>query len=567
MHPLRIAALACLIASTACLESPEVDLVGPRVAAASLQGPRSVEVSVTPELIIDFSEALDPASIHPGSVALIAWEPLDSCSRTPICDEGSCERGTCQVSPLKVTQRRALDRGTYSGESVELVHELGVGPAGPGTRLTIRARRPLAAHRRHSLIVGAAVRDRSGAPLVDEWGRIAGFERDFVTAGRGSGGPEPRLIAPAPGQAGVPTNVAAIDTEFWPPIPPPGPDATLWLEPEEPGERLVLIDPITCPGWAPGACLRWRSSGPLAENTRYRPAGGSVLDRHGRPVLLPAAEHETWFRVGSGPDLEPPRASATAQMRGRCLAVWIDAGEPVEALLRVGEAEQRAAIAELGWIGLGIDEELDPEQRVAWTIELRDLADNRATLEGEVAAGASFASSLPRVSLTEILANPSGPEPVAEFVELLAGPSGASLEGVYLADMSLAEVREAWASGKTQGDALPAVELEPNEVAVVVATGYAEIDPVKDPQPPSSTRLLVVDKSLGNSGLKNEGEPVILWALTEHGPTLISSYGNWINTAAKAHEGRSVVAGSDGCDLPDRWRSHPFGRSTPGTLP
>jgi hypothetical protein len=567
MHKLRAVSFIFLVWLSACLEPPEVDLIGPTVTAASLAGPRSVEVSVMPELIVEFSEAIDPASIHPASVALIEWQPLDSCSRTTICEKGSCERGTCQVSPLKVTQRRALDRGNYKGESVEWVHELGPGPAGPGTRLTIRTRRPLASHRRHSLIIGAGVRDRSGAPLVDEYGRIAGFERDFVTAGRGSGGPEPRLVAPLPGQAGVPTNVAAIDTEFWPPISMPGADATLWLEPEDGAELLRLVDPIACPEWAPGTCLRWRPSRALVEDTRYRPVGGSVVDRHGRPVLLPAVEHETWFRVGSGPDLDAPSASATAQMRGRCLAIWIDAGEPVDARLRVGAAEQRAVIPEAGWIGLMIDDELEPEQRVVWTIELRDLADNAAMLEGELPAGASFAASLPRIQLTEILANPSDPEPDGEFVELLAGPNGAALEGVYVADASLAEIRDAWSTGKTLGDPLPAVVLEPGEVAIVVGTGYAGIQPRKDPAPASGTRLLVVDKSIGNGGLKNAGERVTLWAMTDHGPTAISTYGNWIATDRKAHEGRSVVAGADGCDLPDRWRSHPFGRATPGTLP
>src|SRR5690606_33259326 len=173
---------------------------------------------------------------------------------------------------------------------------------------------------------------------------------------------------------------------------------------------------------------------------------------------------------------------------------------------------------------------------------------------------------LPRARLTEILANPSGPEPDAEVIELLAGPDGGSLDGVYLADTSLVEIRAAWSTGNAPGDPLPAIELLPDGVAIVVGSDYG-LEPGDDPQPPGGTRLIVVDKSLATSGLKNAGEPVTLWAQTEHGPAVISSYGNWIDTRAKAHEGRSVVAGSDGCDLPDRWRSHPFGRSTPGTLP
>src|SRR5690606_39022029 len=101
---------------------------------------------------------------------------------------------------------------------------------------------------------------------------------------------------------------------------------------------------------------------------------------------------------------------------------------------------------------------------------------------------------------------------------------------------------------------------------IIVAAGYAT-ETGDDPQPPPSTKRLVVDASIGAGGLKNVGERLTLWAETEHGPALISSYGNWIDTSAKAHEGRSVVAGHDGCDLPTRWRSHPFGRSTPGALP
>src|SRR5690606_4570423 len=121
--------------------------------------------------------------------------------------------------------------------------ELGDGPAGEGTRLTIRPQRPLAGHRRYSLVIGAGVRDRSGAPLVDEYARVTAWQRDFVTAARGSAGPEPRIVAPTPGQVDVPTNIATIDTEFWPPVPTNQPGATLLLEARE-GQAIELVDPI-----------------------------------------------------------------------------------------------------------------------------------------------------------------------------------------------------------------------------------------------------------------------------------------------------------------------------------
>jgi len=559
--------IAWALALLGCFEPPEVDLIGPTVIAASLPGPRSVELSVTPELVVEFSEAIDPASIHAGSVALIPWDELSSCARTPVCPKGSCERGTCQEWPLTVTKRAAIDRGSFAGdEGVALIYELGEGAAGPDTRLHIRPRRPLAGHRRHRLIVGAAVRDRSGAPLVDDYGQIAGWQRDFVTAGRGSGGPEPRLVAPAPGQHAVPTNVARIDTEFWPPIPIPSAAATLLLEPEQAGAVVELIDPQACPGWVPGTCLRWRPAHELEPDHRYRLAGGSLVDRHGRPALLPAEQHETWFALGSGPDLQAPQPRVTAQMRGRCLGLWVEVGESVAAVVRVGQAEGQAIIHRAGWIGLAVTEELEPTHALAWSLELTDLADNHAVVEGQLEAGASFDPALPRLDLTEILANPLASGNHAEFVELRAGPAGAELAGVYISDLSPADIREAWFNGKLIGDALPAVALEPNEVAVVVPAGYAT-HVGEDPRPPPSTRLLVVGASIGVSGLKNVGEPVTLWKQTDHGPTAISTYSNTIKTDAKAHKGRSVVAGHDGCDLPDRWRSHPFGRSTPGSLP
>lgn len=565
MDKSRLFPLSCVCALVACFEPPEADLVGPTVEAASLVGPRSVELSVMPELVVEFSEPIDPASIHAGSVALVVWEELESCALSPICAEGSCERGTCQGSPLTTSERSAIDRGEFA-DGIALVYVLGEGPAGPDSRLSIRPRRPLASHRRHSLIVGAAVRDRSGAPLVDDNGAIAGWQRDFVTADQGSGGPEPRLVAPAHGQARVPTNVAAIDTSFWPPIPEPAPGANLWLEPQQPGAIIELVDPVVCPGWVPGTCLRWRPAQALAPDSQYRPAGGSLVDRHGRPALLPAAERETWFTVGPGPDLQAPEPSTSAQMRGRCLALWVEVGEAVEVLLRAGEHEQRASIDGAGWIGLAITDALEPDHSVAWSLELRDFANNHAVVDGELSAGLGFAAELPQLRLTEVLANPSGPEPHAEFVELRAGPAGAALSGVHLADASLAQVRDAWASGDVLGDPLPAIELAPNEIAIIVASGHAS-ESSDDPQPPPATKRLVVDASIGTGGLKNVGERLILWAETEHGPALISSYGNWIDTSATKHEGRSVVAGHDGCDLPNRWRSHPLGRSTPGSLP
>jgi hypothetical protein len=108
--------------------------------------------------------------------------------------------------------------------------------------------------------------------------------------------------------------------------------------------------------------------------------------------------------------------------------------------------------------------------------------------------------------------------------------------------------------------------IEAGQIALLVGSGWAP-DLGGDPSPPPSTPLLVVDASLASGGLGNAGEPLTLWRASEQGPVVVARYGNWIDTSAKAHGGRSVVAEPDGCDLPDRWRSHPLATSTPGTLP
>jgi hypothetical protein len=569
VHPRVLASLA-LVFIFACLpEPPAVDLVGPQVHSSSLVGPRSVEVPVRPELVVEFTEPLDPATVHPGSVALVAWELLDErCELSPICPEGSCERGRCQAQSLSSSERGAVERGEFDAglpHAVALELELGPGEAGADSRLVIRTRRALEAHRRHSLVIGPAVRDRGGALLVDEHERAVAWQRDFVTAGVGSSGPQLRLISPAPGELDVATNLARVETAVWPPI-SLQPGATTALEPEDGGVAIELVEPVECPGWVPGTCLRWRPAGSLRAEVRYRAVGGSLVDRLGQPTSLPAPSRETWFRAGIGPDHAPPEAELSASLRARCLAVWVDAGEPVEALLQVGEASRRAAIDRAGWVGLELDAGVQPGDRVDWSLELRDLADNLARHEGSLEAGASFHPAIPRLRITEILANPSGPEPDAELVELLAGADGAELDGLHLSDVNFAEIEAAWLAGDPPpGDLLPARSLAPGELAIVVSSAWSPGD--DDPAPPASTEILRVDASLGEGGLKNAGEPLSLWLAGEQGPVLVASYGNWVDTSAAAHGGRSLVSGPDGCDLPDRWRSHPQGRSSPGVLP
>jgi hypothetical protein len=497
-------------------------------------------------------------------VALLEWELLDDrCDLTPLCSKGSCERGRCQTQSLGAGERSALERGEFDASvphAITLALELVDGAAGPTSQLLVRPLRPLDAHRRYSLVIGPALRDRNGAPLVDDYDRAVAWQRDFVTAGIGSSGPEPILLTPAPGQLQVATNLARVETQLWPPVPIPQPEATLLLEADDRSEPIVLVDPIDCIGWVPGTCLAWRPASILQPGVRYRPAGGSLADRLGRTAVRPGATRETWFESGSVSDDDPPDAEIVEQLHGRCLALWVDAGEPVEVALQVGELVRRSAIDHAGFVGLELTG-LAPGDAITWTIELHDLAGNHATHDGQLVAGPGFDAALGHLRITEILANPSGPEPDGEFVEVLAGPDGAELDGVRLSDLSFAEITHALAMGDDPpGDPLPAASLAAGELAIIVGNSWPEGST-------GSARVLVLASSLAGGGLKNAGEPVTLWMPTEHGPIELARYGNWIETGASSHDGRSVIAGLDACDLPDRWRSHPQGLSSPGSLP
>lgn len=566
MRPNPRSLLALIPTLAACIEVPVPDLDGPRVLASSLPDPRSVEVSVWPGIELELSEPLDPGSVHAGSVALFAWEVVGDCSLTPLCEEGSCERGRCMVSSVRQADRNALDRGELAPElGIPLALELLEGPEGPASRLHIRPQRPLAAHARHTLIVGAALRDRSGAALVDAWGVPHAFEREFVTAAVGSAGPEPALLVPQPGEEAVPTNLAALELRVSPPIPWPQPDATLWLE-DEHGEGVWLIDPQPCAGWLPGTCVRMRPSEALAPGARYRVGGGTLVDRLARPATPIAITREAWFESAAGPDLDAPRPEVVTELRERCVIAWVAADEPLEVSLVVdGETRRETLPAGVAALGLAAHEHA-PGETIAWSLSLRDRADNLAQLEGELLAGPSFAAGLPRVAFTEILANPLGPEPDAEFVEIVA-LAELDTAGLLLSDRTPSELREAWLRGDDPpGDPLPALVLAAGELALIVGSGFVP-GLAGDAAPPGDARLIALDGSLASGGLANAGEPLTLWRASDAGPEIVARYGNWIDTSAKAHGGRSVVAPPDACDLPDRWRSHPLGRSSPGRLP
>jgi hypothetical protein len=171
---------------------------------------------------------------------------------------------------------------------------------------------------------------------------------------------------------------------------------------------------------------------------------------------------------------------------------------------------------------------------------------------GNAADSAPFSVSLPpalpRVVITEILANSAGSETTQEFVEILnAGDADVALGGLVLAD-------------KSGSDVLPAATLAPGAFALVVAEKY---DPAEgsDIPPREGTLLLPVPGKIGADGMSNAGEPV---RLSTPGGDVISQYGGWVDVSASAWSGKSVKRASpDACDAATAWSSTPS-PATPG---
>jgi hypothetical protein len=105
-------------------------------------------------------------------------------------------------------------------------------------------------------------------------------------------------------------------------------------------------------------------------------------------------------------------------------------------------------------------------------------------------------ASMPHLILNEILANPLGPEPRQEWVEILNdGAMPAELAGHALIDVG----------GET---ILPAATLLPGAFALIVNQAFVDDDGV-DPAPEPGSLVVRVPK-LGHNGLSNGGEPLAL---------------------------------------------------------
>ena len=123
------------------------------------------------------------------------------------------------------------------------------------------------------------------------------------------------------------------------------------------------------------------------------------------------------------------------------------------------------------------------------------VVDDRGERRSYMSSFATLAS-MPHLILNEVFANPLGPEPQQEWVEILNdGTLPAELAGHVLIDVG----------GET---ILPSGTIAPGGFALIVNQSFLPADGV-DPEPDPGAIILHVHK-LGHSGLSNDGEPLSL---------------------------------------------------------
>ncbi|MDC3984310.1 lamin tail domain-containing protein [Polyangium jinanense] len=303
------------------------------------------------------------------------------------------------------------------------------------------------------------------------------------------------------------------------------------------------------PAGAGGACLRFVGRGLAAEGGPWvpppvvwlpglpwplrvdpRPFGGAGNGDLGEAIEGPLDEAVLEceaFEVPFGPgcvEVEDDRLLGRAPAAAM---LWGIAGEGLDVVMTTGKNERFV----LKGLPAGKDVSLD----VA-TIDVHGR-------QRRLTFSATTLTPMPHVVLNEVMANPLGPEPDQEWVELYNdGSVEAALGELVISDIG----------GET---VLPEIMLPPGRFAVIVNETFVVDDEID--VPPAEDALLVRVPALGKSGLGNGGEIVRL--LDTRGRTI-----SRFPAIPKPKAGQSVVRRSP--DAPDGVRdSFQLAEPTPGS--
>lgn len=358
--------------------------------------------------------------------------------------------------------------------------------------VTLTPREPLEPGARYVVALAGWATDEDGATF-------APFVAPIVVADEG-GGATPRASWPPDGAAGVPPElelaVVRFDDELTGSVRLEGPDGVASTRTER-----VPCDAL---GWADGTCVVLRWDGLLRPGARYALAVGSdARDRTGAMLEPWRATFTTGHPGGIGFGFVPVVCELDEQPIGPLCILADDVSvrvrgqvdRPVRAFL-LGPVGSDRVVAPRGELalelfGLPSDAAVEPELRLVGLDGSTHV--ERLSLR--------TTEPLPTLTIAEVNADPRGPEPRQEWVELLNfGPVELSLEGIALSDRA-----------DRLGDVVSApLVLPAGARALMAADGFDPRHPADDPHVPDGVLLVRIGTSLASGGLSNSGEPLFL---------------------------------------------------------
>ena len=355
-----------------------------------------------------------------------------------------------------------------------------------------------------------------------------------------------RLVEPPSGATGIPSNLGALVVRFTEPVVPASLSPPFLLRSAAGTEIGLALGPaVPCSQ----SCYLVLPVGELAASSLHtlEVVPGMLLFMDGKPTPGGAAGA---FTTGEGADWFAPRVvSFEAQVTAGCISAHVVADEPVQAEVVVTGTDQPFAIPAGDFASTSDISERLPATATGGSAQVMahivDRAGNQAI---SAAVAIELPPPLPRVFITEILANPAGSESTQEFVEIYnAGTDPVALAGLVIED-------------KSSRDALPEGSLAPGAFALIVAEKY---DPAEgsDVAPRGDALLVRVPGRIGSDGFSNSGEIVRL--VTAAGD-VVSQYGGFVDVSTTAWSGKSVKRSSpEACDAAIAWTTTPT-PPTPG---
>jgi hypothetical protein len=341
-----------------------------------------------------------------------------------------------------------------------------------------------------------------------------------VVQAQATGEPPARRLFPP---AGSPKHRVAVICD----APGESPPQALVLEP---GGALLRTS-AGIAGLPMADCITLTVDAELAEPVVSPPLlAGKLLDPS---PWLPVAHH--------GPEEARP-CSAGEPFNGACLAVQDDrlliTSQGDDLLWSLSEPQSAVVVARAS-SRVALLRDLSPSSSVELRASVLSSLGELETFQTKVV----MAAERRHLVLNEVLANPVGPEPDAEWIELINDAERpASLSKLWLED----------SGGHV---ALPEGELAPGELVLLVGAGFHASG--LDVPIPERVRMLVLP-SLGARGLSNAGEALLLV-----GPEgVISRFPQLPATSSGRSVARRALDGAD--DDPAEFSEHGAPGASPG---